>query len=596
MAAVIDFTKRCVRFVRRHLDSPPKDDFPIDAWTQSKEYAAWFETHRVSESELARQRAEVATWQDRPLLSFIVPLYKTPSEYLHTMVDSVLAQSYGVLELVLVNASPEMADLAREVEGYVSADARVKHVMLDDNYGITENTNRGLAVATGEFCCFLDHDDYLEPDLLYRYVLALRARPEIDVLYCDEDLVARKDDGFVPLHPLFKPDYAPELLLCKNYIVHLMTVRRSIINQMPRPDERYDGAQDYNMVLFATLHARAVHHEPRVLYHWRISAASTAANPDAKPYSQKAYRLSASNRIRACAPGGHIVGSGIVNIHNLWFTGAREGCVSVVVDCAGDSSPNSFLEYFSQTNSYDACEVILVGSALDAELHKRYPNLDLTLVEAEASAGLFTRFNRGAAAARGTYLLFADSTCFFTTPEPLEQLVSLCQIEGVVAAAPKLLYTNGTNRMYGIAITPERIMPLYRGYPDDFPGYQCNLRAFQNASAASVLGLCVARERFEAAGGFDEAYQGEVGSAELCWRLARNGGRIALTPTVKLQTGVVCPKERYNLAVNAPEFSSEDIAQFDAEHPGVRAGGDPYFNKNLDQASGYFQVPVVPEA
>lgn len=55
-------------------------------------------------------------------------------------------------------------------------DARIKVVYLEKNTGISGNTNSALALATGEFVGLLDHDDIVEPDLLYEVVRCLQDR------------------------------------------------------------------------------------------------------------------------------------------------------------------------------------------------------------------------------------------------------------------------------------------------------------------------------------------------------------------------------------------------------------------------------------
>ena len=599
---MVDTARRAYRFARRITGVKTPADFnpfPIDAWTD-RAYATWFESNKAADAELEFQREASEGFALKPTFSFIVPLYKTPLNYLRVMADSVLCQTYGNLQLVLVNASPELPALASAVHALEIRDKRVSVVTLGDNLGITENTNAGIAVATGDFCCFLDHDDYIEPDLLFEYVKALNEDQEIDVLYCDEDLVEEdeKTGSFKHLHPLFKPQLSPELLLCKNNIVHLMTIRRTLVDSMPVPDNRYDGAQDYNMVLYATSVARKVHCIQKVLYHWRISAESTAANPDAKPYSQKSYRLSAQANLTRRKIEGCIVSSGIINIHNIWLSSTRKPGVCVVVDCApwadepeaeGACPFNTidrFIEFFEQNNSHQNCRVLLVGCP---DTKKRLPH-GFERVECSDCLSVFGRFNLGAAAAGEEFLLFLDAGCFFDTPEPLEQLVGLCSLDGVGVSAPKTLYRGGRNKAYGVAVTIERIMPLYRGYEDDFPGYQCNLRALQNVSACGVQGLTVSRDLFEAVGGFDERFESEVGAADFCHRVLERGLRIAQTCTVTLRTSDVCPEHYFVSAENAPDFSESDIALFDEKWPGVREAGDPYYNVNLDQASGYCQV------
>lgn len=615
---IIKFSRRAYHAFKRLAgakDSPVSvcdpNQFPIDAWCQEN-YPAWFEEHKATELELANQRESYKDFAYQPTFSFIVPLYKTPSEYLHTMADSVLAQTYPNLQLVLVNASPEIEQLAAEVAEYAAQDPRVTVVPLEANLGITENTNEGLKAASGEFCCFLDHDDFIELNLLFEYAQALNENPEIDVLYCDEDLVEydKATGKFSYMHPHFKPQLSPELLLCKNYALHLLTVRRDVINKMPQPTALFDGTQDYNMVLQCSRLARATRCVQKILYHWRISETSTAINPNDKPYGQKAYRLSVDNELARRNISGKFVASGIKNIHNLWFDGSTGHTVSLVVDVypwANEASvsgysayntPARFVEFFAQNSDTANVELVFMG------IDKLPENVSLTPKESVSSTftertrfvdcaapSPYARLNAGATQATGEYLIFLDAGCYFETPEPLVQLTAMAALDGVGIASPKTLYRNGRNKTYGVAVTPERIMPLYRGYEDDFPGYQCNIRAFQNASACGLQGLTISRELFQALGGFDEQFESEVGAAELCQRVLKHNLRIAQTCTVKLHTDDVCPTNFFNCKENAPDYTAQDIAKFDQKHPGVRAAGDPYFSPNFDQSSSYCQIP-----
>ena len=170
------------RRLRPESPAPLKDRFPIDAWTDPN-YQEWFERHKASAETLNAQRAH--RFDSAPTFSIVVPLFETPLDYLRAVVGSVQAQTYQGYELVLVNASPENDELRREVEKLTREDDKIVHVVLDGNYGITENTNRGIEAASGDFLSFLDHDDFLEPDTLFEFASALERDPLIDVLYCD---------------------------------------------------------------------------------------------------------------------------------------------------------------------------------------------------------------------------------------------------------------------------------------------------------------------------------------------------------------------------------------------------------------------------
>ena len=80
--------------------------------------------------------------------SIVVPLFNTPEKYLKEMIKSVIAQTYGNWELVLADASANTSDMALE---YVKEDPRIRYFHLEKNGGISENTNAGLAKATGDY-------------------------------------------------------------------------------------------------------------------------------------------------------------------------------------------------------------------------------------------------------------------------------------------------------------------------------------------------------------------------------------------------------------------------------------------------------------
>lgn len=574
------------------------DGYPIDAWTDPY-YETWFLGHKATEEELERQRDAQGSFSLLPRFNIIVPLYQTPLEYLQTMVDSVLAQTYSRFQLILVNASPELTELSQEVERYRMLDERIAVVNLERNLGITENTNRGLEIADGDFCCFLDHDDFIEPDLLYEYARAINEHADTDILYCDEDLVEydRESGRFRHLHPMFKPQFSPELLLCKNYIVHFMAVRRQLILKMEHRDSRFDGTQDYNMLLNCSESARRVTAVSKVLYHWRVSELSTATNPDAKPYSRHSYKLSVLHHLKRTGISASITPSGIPNNHTLWFHG-RERKISLVIDCpAAVNAVERALETLEENGAEDCLEVLLVTTdPRQLDWQKREgetgnASYRARVIDGRGLASVAERLNAAASKAEGDYLIFLDGAASFLTPEPLQQLAGLCSLEGVGTAAPKVLYRDGSIKSFGVAVTSKRIMLLYRGYPDDFPAYQCNARVFQNASACSLQGMCIRRDLFLDLGGFDERFEGEMAAVELCARVRDRGHRIAVTPTVKVEMDESPLDAPYDCATNAPEYTDGDLKLYDAKWPGARRAGDPYLNVNLDQSSPYFQLP-----
>lgn len=96
---------------------------------------------------------------DQPLISVIVPVYKV-EPYLRKCVDSILAQTYRNLEVILVDdGSPDGCPAI--CDEYAVKDSRVK-VIHKDNGGLSDARNAGMDVASGDYLMFVDSDDWIE--------------------------------------------------------------------------------------------------------------------------------------------------------------------------------------------------------------------------------------------------------------------------------------------------------------------------------------------------------------------------------------------------------------------------------------------------
>ena len=98
-----------------------------------------------------------------PLISIVVPIYNAEN-YLQRCVDSILAQTYGDFELLLVNdgSSDGSLDICQR---YAAEDSRVR-VIDKPNGGVSSARNMGIESATAEWVMFVDADDWIEPNTL----------------------------------------------------------------------------------------------------------------------------------------------------------------------------------------------------------------------------------------------------------------------------------------------------------------------------------------------------------------------------------------------------------------------------------------------
>ncbi len=103
-----------------------------------------------------------------PLLSIVIPAYKTPQKYLREMLDSIQAQTYKHFEVCVANGSPagEGKIVEKVMKQYAQKDARFRYENLGENLGIAGNTNAALRMAKGDFIVLADHDDTLPPHAL----------------------------------------------------------------------------------------------------------------------------------------------------------------------------------------------------------------------------------------------------------------------------------------------------------------------------------------------------------------------------------------------------------------------------------------------
>ena len=99
----------------------------------------------------------------KDLISVIIPVYLV-EQYLERCVNSVLAQTYRNLEIILVDdGSPDRC--GEMCDAYVEKDDRVK-VIHKKNGGLSDARNAALDICTGEFISFVDSDDYVSEDFI----------------------------------------------------------------------------------------------------------------------------------------------------------------------------------------------------------------------------------------------------------------------------------------------------------------------------------------------------------------------------------------------------------------------------------------------
>lgn len=245
-----------------------------------------------AEDELERQKNYKFEYE--PLISILVPCYETKPVFFQDLILSIEDQTYSNYEIVIADAS-KSNHVERMYKEFNTQYGNLVYKRLEENNGISANTNSGLEMCNGQYIGLLDHDDLITKDCLFRMVEALnegRKKSGAPVLlYSDEDKTNTYLEKFYDAH--YKPRLNLELLLTNNYICHFALYRAEVIKELRlRPE--YDGAQDFDLELrtikyamdkYGNEYEKRIIHVPYILYHWRCHEESTASNPASKQYA-----------------------------------------------------------------------------------------------------------------------------------------------------------------------------------------------------------------------------------------------------------------------------------------------------------------------
>ncbi len=119
------------------------------------------------------------------LISIIVPVYKV-EPYIRQCVDSILAQTYRNLEIILIDdGSPD--NCPQICDEYAQKDLRV-HVIHQENGGQAKARNAALDIFRGDYVGFVDSDDWIEPNM-FEKMLAEIQKQNLDAAFCTANII-----------------------------------------------------------------------------------------------------------------------------------------------------------------------------------------------------------------------------------------------------------------------------------------------------------------------------------------------------------------------------------------------------------------------
>ena len=561
------------------------------------DYEEWLAAHRASEEELEKQRRHVFSLQ--PKISIVIPLYNTRVSFLRDLLQTIREQTYANWELCLADGSTEDGPENCLRSDYLQ-DPRIRYERLEENLGISGNTNAALELASGEYIMLCDHDDLLEPDALFEIVQRINEKPETDILYTDEDVTDETRQIFQT--PRFKPDFDPDLLCSINYICHIFVVRRAVLDAAGGFRGEYDGAQDWDLILRCCEKTGRIEHIPRILYHWRAYAASTAGNPGSKRYAVEAGKKAVLGHLRRAGYEAEIEETGIFILFRPLLKVKKEAAVSIII-CNKDESAvlKKCVESILNRSTYDNYEIIIVeNNSTEQKTFAYYEEVErlsgkVRIVRFEGEFNYSRVNNYGAAFANGEYLILLNNDTEVITPDWIERMLGYCQRDDVGVVGAKLYYPNRLVQHCGVVVgvggfAGHILTDTNRGDP----GYMGRLQAVMDVSAVTGACMMIKRSVYDEAGGLEEAYRVALNDIDLCMKVREKGYLIVMHPGVELfhyesrSRGFEKSQEKH-------ERFKKEIRLFRSRWKQALDEGDPYYSPNLTLMYGDCRIRLQDE-
>ena len=552
------------------------------------EYQKW-----IAKVEPSLPRPDFDFLKSGPLITVLMPVFRTRVEMLEQAIASVAAQTYGNWELCIADDASNVSELRNVLESWMSRDQRVRVVFREVNGRISSASNSALEISSGEYILLLDHDDLLMPDTLAHMVEAAIKEPCADMLYADEDHI---DEFNERIRPFFKPGWSPTLLCSQAYLGHPVMIRRSLVVSVGGFRSGYDGSQDLDLMLRVAAVARKVLHVPRVLYHWREHAESTAANPNAKPYAHDAGRRAVEDFLNL-QYGDHLLnvedGEALFTYRPI-FKLPETTKISIVIPTKDKIELLArCIDTILINTTHANFEILIIDNnsvEMETEVYlNKIPSMDARVKTIKCPIPFnWSKLNNiGANQTDGNVLVFLNNDIEIITPDWLQLLCGVAILEDVGLVGPMLLYADGSIQHAGVVVGMggwadhiyKGVLPIHRTGPFVSPAI--------SRDVLSVTGACTVIERikFEALGGYDEAFIICGSDVELGLRAHNKGLRNIYRADARLY--------HYESKTRGAEVPDNDFKESAVKYePWRTMKRDPFFHPLLDITSSYPKLTV----
>lgn len=394
--------------------------------------------------------------------------------------------------------------------------------------------NLSLSDIRGEFIILLQSGQQLARSALYEFAHAINQRPDIDLVYGDEDSINVWGGRH---HPFHKPGWSPDYLETFNYIGFPACFRASIARDCLAPARLYD------LVLKFTERSTKVVHVAKILGHngtrnWlaRKESARTVANNIAA----LADRLSRTGRLGyVCENETH------KGCYDIRIELQQAPLVSIVIPTAGKTTLVgkrridlivNVIRQIRNVSSYKNIEIIVVdnGDLSSAQLVFLESEKCRRITYTAPVFNIAKKLNLGASVASGEFLLLMNDDIEILTPHWIERLLEHFEKPHVGVVGVKLVYPNKDLQHAGVVQPFGNPDHVRRSFARDDAGYFFSTCGVRNFSAVTGAVMMARADIYRAVGGYTDELAVCFNDVDFCMKVGRKGLSVVYTPHAEL--------------------------------------------------------------
>jgi glycosyltransferase involved in cell wall biosynthesis len=550
------------------------------------DYAEWIRRYdRIDSAARESMLADIAAMINPPRISVVMPTYNAEPAWLIEAIDSVRDQIYPHWELCIADDASTREDIRPLLAKFEQQDKRIRVVYREKNGHISAASNSALSLVTTDWVALLDHDDTLAPHALYFVAKEIAHRPEVRLIYSDEDKI---DSNGKRHDPYFKCDINVDLLYSHNMICHLGVYQKRLVDEVGGFRLGFEGAQDYDLALrcLERVGTASIAHIPRVLYHWRTHEASTASSGGAKPYAMVAGERALNEHFERQGIDGTFE-SLPCGYRAHYRLPERRPLVSLIIPTRnGVRLLKQCIESIVDRTTYTPYEIIVIDNGSDDRATLEYLESlkavgNIRVVRDDRPFNYSALNNMAVAMANGEIVGLINNDIEVISEDWLDEMVSLAIQPGVGAVGAKLLYPDGRIQHAGVIAGIGGVAGhAHKLFPRDSYGYFSRCAVISSFSAVTAACLVVRKAVYEQVGGLNESDLAVAfNDVDFCLRVRDAGYRNVWTPYAELF--------HHESATRGSEDNPEKVARFNSEvrfmlaRWGDSLREDPAYSPNL---------------